>query len=230
MPRIASRLLAVTVLAAAMAAPTLAAAQITRPNDPQDPREQRRQQGAEEDKAKVQKAPPRLRGRTNAGPCPYVKVLYDAARYVEFDGQQTAADVAWTGEIQGVEADCSYRGNDPIRVEVDVLFDFGKGPKAQANARSYRYWVAVTERNRTVLAKEYFDIGAEFGAGEDRVRYRERLGGITIPRGSENTSGANFEVLVGFDVTPEMAAFNREGKRFRVNAGQQAAAEPAPAR
>jgi hypothetical protein len=36
-------------------------------------------------------------------------------------------------------------------------------------------------------------------------------------------------VLVGFDVTPEMAEFNRLGKRFRLNVGQvtqQAAAAP----
>ncbi|MDO9247675.1 MAG: Tat pathway signal sequence domain protein, partial [Phenylobacterium sp.] len=30
--------------------------------------------------------------------------------------------------------------------------------------------------------------------------------------------------LVGFDVTPQMAAFNRDGKRFRVNAGTAAVA------
>ena len=29
---------------------------------------------------------------------------------------------------------------------------------------------------------------------------------------------------MGFDVTPQMAAFNREGKRFRVNAGAALAA------
>ena len=34
------------------------------------------------------------------------------------------------------------------------------------------------------------------------------------------TSGSNFEVLIGFEVTPQMAAFNREGKRFRLNVGQ----------
>ena len=34
------------------------------------------------------------------------------------------------------------------------------------------------------------------------------------------------QVLVGFDVTPEMAAFNREGKRFRLNAGSDTAARP----
>ena len=46
------------------------------------------------------------------------------------------------------------------------------------------------------------------------------------------TSGANFEILVGFDVTPQMAAFNRLGKRFRPNAGATtlAAGTPAPRR
>jgi len=41
------------------------------------------------------------------------------------------------------------------------------------------------------------------------------LKGISIPRASAKVSGANFEVLVGFDVTPEMIAFNRDGKRFK---------------
>src|SRR5512143_1780544 len=43
---------------------------------------------------------PQLR---NAGPCPYVKVLYDAGRYVEFrDGKEASSTVGYTGEIQGV--------------------------------------------------------------------------------------------------------------------------------
>ena len=45
-----------------------------------------------------------------------------------------------------------------------------------------------------------------------------------IERAGIETSGSNFEILVGFDVTPEMAEFNRSGSRFRVNAG---AAQPA---
>ena len=172
----------------------------------------------------------RIDANTNAGPCPFVKVLYDAARYVEFaEPQETATAVAWTGEIQGLNAECTYRNDDPIRVDVELLFSFGKGPRAEGTAKTYRYWVAVTERNRTVLAKEWFEIQAQFDKGRDRVDYRERLGGITIPRASETTSGSNFEVLVGFEVTPQMADFNRQGKRFRVNAGQ-AAAEPAAER
>jgi uncharacterized linocin/CFP29 family protein len=53
----------------------------------------------------------------------------------------------------------------------------------------------------------------------------EKLEGIVIPRASLETSGANFEVLIGFDVTPAMAEFNRDGKRFRVSAGAPKAAD-----
>lgn len=168
----------------------------------------------------------RLEGDRNAGPCPFVKVLYDAGRSVEFaGGREAAGAVAWTGEIQGVEADCRYREDQPISVDVDVTFVLGRGPMATAQAKQYRWWVAVTERNKAVLAKEYFALDAQFQPGVDRMVKTERLGSITIPRKDIGVSGANFEILVGFDVTPEMAAFNRDGKRFRVNAGQTAATE-----
>ena len=169
----------------------------------------------------------RLDGERNAGPCPFVKVLYDAGRYVELDGaRETAAAVKWSGEIQGLQADCRYREANPISVDLDLVFNLGRGPQAGAQSKQYRYWVAVTERNRAVIAKEYFTFNAEFKPGQDRLVATERLAGITIPRKDQNTSGANFEILVGFDVTPEMAQFNRDGKRFRVNAGQTAQAQP----
>ena len=49
---------------------------------------------------------------------------------------------------------------------------------------------------------------------------------MVIPRKDISVSGSNFEVLIGFEVTPEMAEFNRTGSRFRVNAGQPV--QPAP--
>ena len=167
---------------------------------------------------------PQLR---NAGPCPYVKVLYDAARYEEFkDNREASAAVMYSGEIQGISAGCAYKGAQPITVQMQLLFSLGKGPAATETHKTYRYWVAVTHRNAGVLAKEYFDLPVTFPAGQDRVSLTETLGGITIPRNDIKVSGGNFEVLVGFDVTPQMAEFNRDGKRFRVNAGQTVAAQP----
>ncbi len=167
-----------------------------------------------------------LRNVANAGPCPYVKILYDAARYVELEGERAAsANVGYTGEIEGVTAGCSYQGDDPITVQMNILFNLGRGPRAEGDQRTYRYWIAVTERNQAVLAKDYFDLPVNFDGGTTASSTQEQS--VIIPRASETTSGGNFEVLIGFDVTPQMAEFNRSGSRFRMTAGQPVAAPPA---
>jgi hypothetical protein len=221
-------MLAAAVLAALTAVPTVSLAQGRR-----DPEAEQRKQQEEAAKKRRQReewgdnqAPlPALR---NAGPCPFVKSLYDAARYVEFkDGREASTAVGFSGEIQGISAGCSYKDDQPIQVTMEVLFEMGRGPQAEGRQKTFRYWVAVTDRNRSVLAKETFDLPVTFPEGSDRVYVTENIGNITIPRAAVTTSGSNFEVLVGFEVTPQMAAFNREGKRFRLNVGQ-AGATPNP--
>jgi hypothetical protein len=217
--RIASLALT-TLLALAVAAPSAYAQQ--RGGDAQKEAEEAAKRKQRDEEWNQPSAPlPALR---NAGPCPYVKVLYDAGRFVDFkDGRESSGQVIYSGEIQGLSAGCQYQNDEPIRVRLQLLFSFGKGPQATSDAQSFRYWVAVTDRNRDVIAKEYFDLPVRFG-GAERVSVRDELEGITIPRAGLTTSGSNFEVLVGFDVTPQMAAFNRAGKRFRVNVGSPAAA------
>jgi hypothetical protein len=164
---------------------------------------------------------PQLR---NGGPCPYVKVLYDAARYVEMkDNQPTTASVGFTGEMENLASACEYKNDQPISVQARLLMGFGRGPAASGDHKVYRYWVAVTDRNRAILAKQYFEVPVTFAPGQDRVERTEDVTGIVIPRADIKVSGANFEVLIGFDVTQDMAVFNREGERFRVNAGETTA-------
>lgn len=216
-----SLLVAAAVLAAVTTIPQVSMAQANRRQGEAD------RQQEEADKRKKRdaewgdsRAP--LQALRNAGPCPFVKVLYDAGRYVEFkDNREASAAVAYSGEIQGVSAGCQYKDDEPIRVQMEILFELGKGPQAQSSQKNYRYWIAVTKRNDAVLTKQYFDLPVTFGEGQERVYATEEIGEIVIPRAGLTTSGANFEVLVGFDVTPQMAAFNREGKRFRVNAAAQ---------
>jgi hypothetical protein len=221
--------------AALIAAPFAAHAQYGQPGGAQGPGGSGRggadQKQAEDDAKKKKRdkewgnssAP--LAQMRNAGPCPFVKTLYDASRYVEFkDAREASANVGFTGEIQGISAGCQYKDNEPITVVMDVLFELGKGPQATSSTKTYHYWVAVTDRNRDVIAKQNFDLPVTFPAGKDRVYMTDSLANIVIPRGSQTTSGANFEILVGFDVTPQMAEFNRVGKRFRVNAGAAAVA------
>ncbi|HQT52897.1 MAG: Tat pathway signal sequence domain protein [Phenylobacterium sp.] len=216
-------LAACAFMATAIALPEIALAQ----GSPRRDQQRQEQEAAKKKKSKEEwndvQAP--LQALRNAGPCPFVKVLYDAGRYIEFkDDKEASANVGYSGEIQGISAGCAYKDDQPIQVEMEVLFELGKGPQAQGSSKNYRYWVAVTKRNEAIIAKQYFDLPVSFGPGQDRVYATEKMAQITIPRAKDTTSGANFEILVGFDVTPQMAAFNRDGKRFRVNAGTAAVA------
>lgn len=210
------------VLKLSLASAIVAATLIPLAAQAQSPQQRPGQQqpGASDEQERTSRAPriAPLSRRGAAGPCPYVKILYDAARYIEMSGDRpAAANVGFTGEIEGLTSNCTYQADQPITVDTRILFNLGRGPQAQADGRTYRYWIAVTERNKAVLAKTYFDLPVIF-EGADRTSVVENQT-IIIPRAELTTSGNNFEILVGFDVTPEMAQFNRDGSRFRINAG-----------
>lgn len=159
--------------------------------------------------------------RPNVGPCPLMGVLYDTARVVQFSeaNNQRYANISFTGEMQGVRGLCRYVDADPITMSMDIDMAFGRGPAATSDRQTYRYWVAVTRRGRAPIEKVYFDVNVRFPRGEQVVNVRERIEEIVIPRANEEISGENFEILVGFDLTPEQLQFNREGRRFRIDAG-----------
>ena len=166
------------------------------------------------------------RNEANAGPCPLLGVLYDSSRLVEFKGEgERFQNVAFTGEMRGVRGLCRYTGANPIELSLDIDMAFGKGPAAEGQSRVYRYWVAVTRANMAPIEKRYFDVTVDFPRGEDRMAGAEHIEKIVIPRANDTISGANFEILVGFDLTPQQLAFNRAGKRFRVDVGQEPAGQ-----
>lgn len=158
--------------------------------------------------------------RQNAGTCPPAGAIYQSSRIVEFtgDGEQFP-NVQYTGEIVDVRLYCRYAGNDPVRAEVEIDFALGKGPAASSNRKDYGYWVAVTRRSGKVLNKEYFTVRADFSDGPV-TGATEVLQRIIIPRNDESVSAANFEVLIGFDLTEEQLEYNRAGRRFRLDAGR----------
>jgi hypothetical protein len=155
----------------------------------------------------------------NAGACPVGGSVYDAARYVKFaDGTPgNYTDIAYTGEITDVRLFCRYFKDEPLEAEIEIDFAFGKGPRATASEHDYPYFVAVTRRNGKVLAKEYFNAQGEFRRGNVAAK-TELVNKITIPRADESISGVNFEIVVGFELTPEQLEFNRSGQRFRLDA------------
>jgi hypothetical protein len=156
----------------------------------------------------------------NAGPCPVVGSVYDAARYVKMaDGSDGLySDIEFTGEIVDVRIYCRYTDDIPLAAEIEIDFAYGKGSAATADGHTYPYFVAVTRRNGKVLAKETFASQAEF-RGKTLTEKSELVNRVTIPRADGSISGVNFEIVVGFELTAEQLEFNRAGKRFRLDAG-----------
>lgn len=158
--------------------------------------------------------------RTNAGTCPPAGSIYNASRVVEFDGDNSSFNnIAFTGEIVDVRLFCRYADNNPVRAEVEIDFAFGKGPKGDAGSHDFTYWIAVTRRSGKVLNKERFTVRADYSDG-NIVGASELIQKIIIPRVDDSISAANFEVLIGFEMTDEQLQFNKDGRRFRLNAGQ----------
>lgn len=159
--------------------------------------------------------------RQNSGACPPVGSVYDAARIVAFrDGsEELYTDIAYTGEITDVRSFCRYTGDNPVNAELEVDFAFGKGRAAASNTHDFTYWVAVTRRNGKVLAKEYYNVTANFEGNSQLDGATTKIDRITIPRADETIAGSNFEIVVGFDLTEQQLEFNRAGKRFRMDAG-----------
>ena len=159
----------------------------------------------------------------NPGPCPNALSLYDAHRLVQINGENIVFEnVGFTGEILNVTSTCRYTNRDasPINAEVEVVMGFGRGPAAGSRTHTYELFLAVTGFNDVVVDKKVFPIEVTFGPDEDRVQITERFNPVLIPRASSDTSGVNFEMLVGFELTEEELEFNRSGLRFRVDAGQ----------
>ncbi|HCK84359.1 MAG TPA: hypothetical protein DHW63_07550 [Hyphomonadaceae bacterium] len=147
-------------------------------------------------------------------------VLYDNSRQVSFASadNQRYANIAFTGEVQGVRGLCRYVEDDPITMALEVDMAFGRGPASTSDRQTYRYWVAVTRRGRAPIEKAYFDVDVRWRRGEAVVTRTEQIERIVIPRANAEVSGENFEILVGFELTPEQLQFNRDGRRFRIDA------------
>ncbi len=151
----------------------------------------------------------------NPAPCPNIVVLSDAARFVQFDGEEKVENVSYSGEITNAVIACRYVSDEPIEVEVDLTMAFGKGPKGENGERAFKYFVAVARRDLEVIAKEEFHAPVDFSDKNRVVVFEDEIDKIVIPRAGENTSGINFEVIVGFSLTPEQAIFNRSGKSLK---------------
>jgi hypothetical protein len=157
----------------------------------------------------------------NPAPCPAAFALLEAGRMVEFaGGGESFNNVGFTAEIEDVRSLCVYLPDGgPILSNIEVDISYGRGPAADQRRKTYPLFVAVTRKNLAVIEKQVFSTDVTFPRGSDRIFKTETFREVRIPRAAESVAGGNFEILVGFELTPEQIEFNRAGKRFLIDSG-----------
>jgi len=148
-------------------------------------------------------------GEKFAPACPHVAILADAGDLTRFNGRgQDVTDMVLDGRITGVGGDCE-RGDAGILVtNIAVALEITRGPAAQGSTADFGYFIAVS-RNGTILDKKVYSEHAEFPSNVNRLKLTGDKVELRMPI-TPTMSGAAYNVLVGFQLTPDELALNRK--------------------
>jgi hypothetical protein len=146
----------------------------------------------------------------SAEACPSAIVLRSLANTAVFGpGPERRPDnVAFYGLLSEADLKCKYTG-DAVHVDLDAIIVGERGPAARGDTVDLPYFVAVTTPDQAILSKKPFAVRIAFDATQKRAGVTDHIE-ETIPLGGRK--GADLNVLLGFQQSPEVVDFYR---RFR---------------
>ena len=141
-------------------------------------------------------------------PCPRVSILRDAGSLTQFKPGpgRDLIDVRFEATFGEMSLSCTYDDN-VITMIVGLQLFAARGPAADAPATELRYFVAVIDRAQRILVKERFVSNVEFPRNRNRAGVAEEIAPRIPLRRDE--SAADYEILVGFQLSPAELEYNR---------------------
>lgn len=141
-----------------------------------------------------------------AGSCPKIAILSDAAQLVQADAKakQTGA-IDFVASLAQPKISC-VQATGAVQSSLSFQVEGASGEK-QPRPASLPYFVAIMDGNQ-VWAKQVFTLTLRFAASERSVKQTETVERVRIPL-KAGKSGGDYRVLVGFQLTPEQIAHNR---------------------
>ncbi len=121
-------------------------------------------------------------------------------------GGQDLTDVVFEVSLEPLGGFCEKDGED-IAIELTVPIQVALGPADDSGRASFRYFVAIADQEREVIAREAFDLDVPVDDNLGRVAFQEVLY-PRIPVG-ESLNGAAYKIYVGLELTPDELAYNR---------------------
>ncbi len=141
-------------------------------------------------------------------PCPKVAILHDAADLNRFNGSgQDITQMVLSGRITGLSGACTRTKDGNVLTTVTVSLELTRGPAARGRVADAAYFVALVD-GETILAKRVYPMRGEFPANAAGLRLGGEEVQVAVPN-SATKSAASYQLLVGFELTPEELAINR---------------------
>lgn len=149
----------------------------------------------------------------SSGPCPTIQIIDELSSLSEFSPASSADPDNLVSQVSLSEVDssCSLKSNVAM-VDLKLAFQGRLGPKAKISSGdkpffAYPFFLALTDLNGVVLAKEVFAASMTYERADNTHLYYEKLRQL-IPVGSPDQAG-QYKIMIGFQLDYDQLKYNR---------------------
>ena len=153
----------------------------------------------------------------DTGPiCPATAVLSDAVTVTKLKPGTLAtvpipANIAFSAEMSQAKLDCNYdRAQNKLSVDISFAIKATRGPAAMGADPQLDFFVAIVDADNTIISKNVYH-GQPDMAGRATNIYTQNVGNFPVPLGMDKRP-YDYEILTGFQLTPDELAYNRVPK------------------
>jgi len=151
--------------------------------------------------------------------CPVIGIVQDAASLTLFvpGPGRDLTDVTLEAEIAEFGGFCDTDiddddGTGAVEIDLRLLFSATRGPAAVSREAQISYFIAITDHEENILARETFTFDFEFEGNRNHIGYIDETT-QTIPI-QPGQIGEDFKVFIGMQLDEEQLTYNRN-KRAR---------------
>ncbi|MHA1524307.1 MAG: hypothetical protein ACTSY1_07840 [Alphaproteobacteria bacterium] len=142
--------------------------------------------------------------------CPTAGTLSDAASVTEFGRGKSrkANNVRYRAEISRSAMTCDISGNK-VTGTVALIGEVQLGRKGKSGEMTLPIFVVLTIRNADVIDKRFETVGLTVPQGAKTAGFQHIVQNYTFDIAPGRKS-SDYEILVGFNLTPEQIEYNRK--------------------
>ena len=146
--------------------------------------------------------------------CPNTAILEGPGELVRFTTGSANGpnDVSFRSKMNTVSGTCEV-DEKTITMELSIAMEASRGPANTKGEAQFVYFVAILDKDKKILTRTKFPMIAKFKRDETKLDFSESVT-VTIPKKKDDLP-EEFMVYMGFEMTPEELAYNRNRQRNR---------------